>query len=676
MSKSRIHRHQAFASPHVLQGVRARLVLIVLFGIGCGATSPTLPPTEQAADDQANQVYVERDPQNATVRRAVMNDAFSCQGMGPGFTLRASTLLMGDYDGHAQHAVFAGTWNPVDVDGRTWIVRSEEELCSDTLRQHFRPRPTDQYPLGDSLVYESPLTSTAVECLNRLAPARLSLADWHTGISGDGLHSLELESPQSAHDLTHVRSLHTLCLGGGVRAANIPRNGSVRELHVRDGIRFNAPLEVASRLPSVEKAVLRFTEGALEGLRRLPLQALEVTGVADENLAELAGLESLSRLRLADTSISDAGLSHLSQLQSLSHLDLERTQITGAGLVHLRGLPLRSLNLARTQVDDAALAHLQPLTSITSLNLRWTGVRGEGLSALASMTALSELNLSRTQVESDALAFLSGLPLQNLNLEGTEVNDDGLAHLAQAPLRSLNLASTNVTDAGLHRLTHLPLQRLYLSGGRTAVTGAGMTHLRELPLEVLDVGGLSIDDAGCRAIGEISTLRFLSIRADDFGDAGIRALSGLTSLETLRLTDVYSTSLRPLAALTSLKALTLHSVASSLAPLAQHRSLQMLDLSYGEFADAELSHLASLRLRTLSLRAAESVGDSGLAHVSGMTSLDTLDLRETRVTVGALRHVSQLSLLQTLLIDATPMANSDDNAPFEALEAQLPLLQF
>ena len=125
------------------------------------------------------------------------------------------------------------------------------------------------------------------------------------------------------------------------------------------------------------------------GVRRLRIEASEVT---DAGLAHLAGLTGLRRLTLSrNPAVTDAGLAHLGGLTALEALSLRRTYIRGDGLVHLRRLTrLRTLELDASTLTNRGLEHLGTLTQLRAIRLSrhgWTQSRGfteDALSALRS----------------------------------------------------------------------------------------------------------------------------------------------------------------------------------------------------------------------------------------------------------------------------------------------------
>ncbi len=86
-------------------------------------------------------------------------------------------------------------------------------------------------------------------------------------------------------------------------------------------------------------------------------------------------------------------------------------------------------------------------------------------------------------------------------------------------------------------------------------------------------------------------------------------------------------------------------------------SLQSLDLTNSKVTDAGLAHLKGLtRLQVLNLSGTQ-VTDAGLVHLKGLTSLKRLDLTYTRITGAGLAHVEGLTSLKTLALGYTKITD-------------------
>ena len=178
---------------------------------------------------------------------------------------------------------------------------------------------------------------------------------------------------------------------------------------------------------------------------------------------------------------------------------------------------------------------------------------------------------------------------------------------------------------------------IYLSRGD--LTPDDLTNLPAL--KHLTTVRMPLADDGLQTLTRLRNLESLSIYSDSITDRGIEQLSSLTELELLNVNSnqVTGEGLRPLAALKNLRRLILRS-----------NSITVDGLE----AVARLSNLESLQLNS------DSLTDECLKTLSGMEGLTglTIDGRSgvrnapPGVTDESLRHIAQLSNLQTLSISS------------------------
>ena len=244
----------------------------------------------------------------------------------------------------------------------------------------------------------------------------------------------------------------------------------------------------------------------------------------------------------------------------------------------------------------------------------------------------------------------------------TSAIDDTLAHLrGQHSLQQLDLSGTQISDRGLVHLT-------------------GLTHLEELNLD-----GVSMTDAGLPQLAELSNLRVLYLTGTRISDAGLVHLQRLTHLQELYLfrTGVTAGGLAQLENL-QLQKLTVplqaqndlglkHYLAAldppatlelspwnttdtGLAHLRELTSLQRLNLLETRISDAGLEHLAAMHhLRHLQLPA--QITDAGLVHLRGLTHLEFLHVPEL-ITDAGLVHLAGMVHLQRLFLSGTPITDA------------------
>jgi Leucine-rich repeat (LRR) protein len=374
----------------------------------------------------------------------------------------------------------------------------------------------------------------------------------------------------------------------------------------------------------------------------------------------------------------DSCMTHLAHLTGLHSLDLRQTSITGVGLKHVTGMKnVRELAVP-TGMDDQGMACIGRLTSLRSLYFKENRVTNGGLAHLAKLQALEELELGGGQINNAGLVCLAELPqlrylilwgkgfsdaglarlknvksLETLNLGALEqITDVGLAQLAEIPqLKDLDLYHCkDITDAGLAPLKKLPGLRI-LKIANSQVTDEGLAHLKEIKtLEGLMLPGKGITDRGLQYLSELPRLRELwlprahyvdpTMDKDYYTDEGLKALSSLTSLESLDIGSLGITDegIKHLAALTRLKKLSLFGCSritdESLRTIGRLRSLETLSISHGYLTISGLKMLNRLtNLKNLDLN--EVIQDDSGLDLSGLTGLEDLMLSLARRRTGS-----------------------------------------
>jgi peroxiredoxin/Leucine-rich repeat (LRR) protein len=478
----------------------------------------------------------------------------------------------------------------------------------------------------------------------------------------------------------------------GERTISFPNDVSMGKLRVRDfgstepgdwtdlgeargDVTVPAGKELKLQVPSDYSGDL----SPLAGLGASDLQELILnkTKVSDAELVHLEGLTSLEQLHLNKTLITDEGLVHLKELDQLKLLHVHDTKVTDAGLVCLEEMrSLQRLDIGETQVTDAGLAHLKGLTNLEWLNLYGTKVAGAGLVHLGGMDKLKTLHLGKTPVTDEGLAHLKGLTrLEELLLEEVQISDAGLAHLKDlTSLRLLNLTGKQVrVTAKPHPLLGKPLGELKFTStkgeqvdisrykGKVVLVDFWAVWcgpcIRELP-NVLDTYSKYHDD-GFEIIG-ISLDRDRT-RLEEFiekrnmpwpqyfdGKGWDNEIS--TSFDIHSIPTTFLLDRRGIVRHVNLRGSALEqAVADILGDTSQPTA---------QITDAGLAHLKGLTLlETLRLENRQ-IGDAGLAHLGGLTSLKTLYLGGTQVTDVGLAHVKNLTELESLCVHKTGITDA------------------
>lgn len=271
----------------------------------------------------------------------------------------------------------------------------------------------------------------------------------------------------------------------------------------------------------------------------------------NELLRQLRAFTALKHLSLVNSPlITDSGLSILSCLAKLQYLNLAScSKLTDACLQHITGLKsLCFLSLDHTKVTDTGMVlYLRSAPScLSQLSLNQTAVTEATLEALASyVPQLRVLSIKLTKV-SHVTALSQMCSLQTLCLDGTGVTEASLQHLSDHPtLSSLSLAGIPVTDGNhtLQIISGLKLKQLTLPG-RHCVTDIGISALSSLTLlSELDLTDYTqVTDQGVGQLSSLTRLKKLSLSNTQVSDAGLPSLRGLQDLQDLCLDRTAVTS--------------------------------------------------------------------------------------------------------------------------------------
>jgi len=153
----------------------------------------------------------------------------------------------------------------------------------------------------------------------------------------------------------------------------------------------------------------------------------------------------------------------------------------------------------------------------------------ESLAVLYSMPALDE----------DALSSFGHIEtLRELFIESNRISDKGLDHLKQlSRLEVLTILSSKIGNGALARIAkYFPnLRQLCLAGAD--IDDKQLLHLAELPLEFLHLGGTKVTDAGLQFIGNIHSLKNLTLYQTHISGLGLKNLQALKNLQVLVLSE-------------------------------------------------------------------------------------------------------------------------------------------
>lgn len=222
-------------------------------------------------------------------------------------------------------------------------------------------------------------------------------------------------------------------------------------------------------------------------------------------------------------------------------------------------------------------------------------------------------------------------------------------------------------DAAFSPLGELQsLKRLSLDS--TSAGDKGMPYFRALAnLEYLNVASSKAGDDALANLSGLAKLAELNLSRTRVTDAGMKHLAGLTRLKLLKLqeTKVGDEAIRLLANLPQLETLLLSGTllnGSGFADLRALPALTHLDLSRTALTDDALRNLpGATALQTLSLNDT-AIGDDGLNRIDRFKALETLELCGTKITRKSLRHLQALPRLSYLNLCDTQIDDGDIDA--------------
>ncbi len=269
-------------------------------------------------------------------------------------------------------------------------------------------------------------------------------------------------------------------------------------------------------------------------LRELSFEPVHSAGHKEDQLSIIRSLHRLEKLRLwGPIGGTSVGLKHLTALRNLTSLSLgSKLQIHGSDLyIFASCWKLQTLELVGcTSLDDSGLSVFSQLTILTTLRLSIAvdghcRVSSTGIRFLSHLTTLCSLDLARfTTLRESDLTHLSHL------LQLTQIKLNGLHGMAY---------TTGWCVPSLITLRELSLRHL------PSLEDVALVPLSQLTqLTTLHVGNCpNATDATVAALCTLDRLEHLKIdRFPWLTEQGLDALLHMTSIQTLKVTGVYSIS--------------------------------------------------------------------------------------------------------------------------------------
>ncbi len=252
-----------------------------------------------------------------------------------------------------------------------------------------------------------------------------------------------------------------------------------------------------------------------------------------------------------------------------------------------------------------------------------------------------------------------------VDLSGIAADDESaLASLAQYPaMKKLAVKGKPVTRQGLLNIAALVgLIELDLAG--STVDDDGIKCLSPLKqLRTLRLGKTLITDSGASHLADFPALSNLSLADTAIGDTGLKSIVQLKELESLDLsrTSITDDGLKDIRSLAKLKGLVLDGTKindAGLAHLAGLANLVCLSLNSTGVTDAGLDQIADLtEMRTIQL-CNTKVGDLGLRSLAAMHKLEHLCIRSTAVTDKGMEEIGRHGTLRLLCVSNTQITDA------------------
>lgn len=252
------------------------------------------------------------------------------------------------------------------------------------------------------------------------------------------------------------------------------------------------------------------------------------------------------------------------------------------------------LPIAAVAGDLAALTKLgakvtETAGAVTRVQVKCDAFTTEDFRTLGSYTTIQDLTISGKTITDETFALLTGLTqLERLSTDGMQLTDEGYKHLtAFTKLKSLSLFHPAFRNAGF--------------------TGRGLAQLKALPqLEKLTFAGTTTGDVAMGAIGQLTQLKELRTWHTAQTQAGNAHLLKLPHLVSLRIGQRLPEWGKDSPASFD---------ESTLATLAQIKTLQTLELTEARLTAAILPHLQALpELKKLKIEMT-AISDADLAKL-------------------------------------------------------------
>ncbi len=308
-------------------------------------------------------------------------------------------------------------------------------------------------------------------------------------------------------------------------------------------------------------------------------------------------------------------------------------------------------------------------------------VTAKGLKLLAKeLPQLQGVIFKEFRIPDDAYSELAAFEfLQWVEIENCPIGDNGLRHISALPrLTRLSLiGNRNITADGLAHLagaTRLADLTVDVSASPAAMTAevakqksVGVLHINPLTddeaAELSKMSGLtSLDTGPLYGLTQQGLDEFDVVPNGFLTDSGLRSLCSLTHLTCLKLDGdaaVTVAGVKELATLESLNELELRNTGTTnagLAVISRIKTLRTLDLSGTAITDVGLDELTTLpRLEYLTL-SRTNIGNRAMRMLTNIRSLKSLVLNHTGISLLGEFEMDRLTSLRHIALRSTNIA--------------------
>lgn len=421
-----------------------------------------------------------------------------------------------------------------------------------------------------------------------------------------------------------------------------PSAGVFYQIHWKDG-------SIEARAPISEKA----WDEIFEAMRHHGITRLRSGQMTDAVLEKLSRLGMVTSLQLEGSrQVTDEGLKHLARMTQLERLNLTGCGITDRGLGVLRELPeLKAFYLYHHGgVSDAGLVNLEACDKLEQVDLLGSNAGDGVIRALRGKAKLRHFK-SGNQVTDVGLPMLHEFPV----FKTWQGGEPEFSLMTYQPEPNLLLLRGEITDAGMANLKGLDgLYALNLDDARCSVSADGIGRLAALPR----LAWLAFDakDDTMGAIAALPRLRNLMCQDTSASDAGFIALSRSCTIEYIwgrRCYGLTGAGFRAMGNIPSLRGLSVSCRNVDDAALATLPDFPALvEFMPMDVPDEGFRHVGRCeRLEKVICMYCRDTGDVATEHLVGLKRLRSYYAGYSRITDRSLELLSGIERLEEVFFE-------------------------